>query len=198
MTPGRSIRQVFGDLEISGDLRYHRRGTNPRASINRTPCGNRRELLDAVAADADVPVVEVDGGIAMAGDEADLVADLEAVGGALDAEAAVLVGSALVGRGGLVADQGGPESKASAFRPASTIARSSVGRLITVAHTKRLGSNALIGAPSRSRRSRPLKTRSEPSSDIRAARIRIYSNRSCRQRGRASRASRATTPPAAP
>jgi hypothetical protein len=75
----------------------------------------------------------------MAGDEADLVAEPEAVGGARDAEAAVLVGGALVGRGGLVADEGGPESKASAFKPASTMARSSVGRLITVAHTKRLG-----------------------------------------------------------
>jgi len=32
---------------------------------------------------------------------------------------------------------GGLESKASAFRPASTIARSSAGRLITVAQTKR-------------------------------------------------------------
>jgi hypothetical protein len=40
---------------------------------------------------------------------------------------------------------GGPESKASAFKPASTIARYSVGRLITVAHTKRLGSKALVG-----------------------------------------------------
>src|ERR1700730_1038961 len=40
---------------------------------------------------------------------------------------------------------GGPESKASAFRPASTIARSLAGRLITVAHTKRLGSKALVG-----------------------------------------------------
>ena len=37
---------------------------------------------------------------------------------------------------------GGPESKDSAFSPASTIARSSAGRLITVAHTKRLGSKA--------------------------------------------------------
>jgi hypothetical protein len=33
-------------------------------------------LFDAVAADADVPVVEVDGGVAMAGDETDLVAIL--------------------------------------------------------------------------------------------------------------------------
>jgi hypothetical protein len=56
-----------------------------------------------------------------------------------NAEAAVLVGGALVGRGG------GPESKASAFKPASTIARSWAGRLITVAHTKRLGSKALVG-----------------------------------------------------
>src|SRR6266446_7349885 len=44
---------------------------------------------------------------------------------------------------------GGPESKASALGPASTMARSSVGRLITVAQTKRLGSKALKGSPSR-------------------------------------------------
>jgi hypothetical protein len=42
-------------------------------------------------------------------------------------------------------------SKASAFKPASTIARSSAGRFITVAQTKRLGSKALVGAPSRLR-----------------------------------------------
>jgi hypothetical protein len=41
----------------------------------------------------------------MAGDEADLVADPEAVGGAGDAEAAVLVGGALLGHGGLVAEE---------------------------------------------------------------------------------------------
>ena len=75
-------------------------------SIHRAAGGDRPELLDAVAADGDVPVVEVDGRVAMAGDEADLVADLEAVGGARDAEAAVLVGGALVGGGGLVADEG--------------------------------------------------------------------------------------------
>jgi hypothetical protein len=121
------------------------------ASIHRPAGGDRPELLDAVAADADVPVVEVDGRVAMAGDEADLVADAEAVGGVGYAETAVLVGGALVGGGGLVADERGPESKASAFRPASTIARSSVGRLITVAQTKRLGSKAWVGAPSRSR-----------------------------------------------
>jgi hypothetical protein len=74
----------------------------------------------------------------MAGGEAELVAEAEAVGGALNAETAVLVGGALVGGGGLVSYQRGPrESKASALRLASTIARSSVGRLITVAHTKR-------------------------------------------------------------
>jgi hypothetical protein len=87
----------------------------------------------------------------VAGNEADLVADPEPIGGARDAEPAVLVGGALVGGGGFVADGGGPESKASAFRPASTIARSLGGRLITVAQTKRLGSKALVGAPSRSR-----------------------------------------------
>jgi hypothetical protein len=72
--------------------------------INRAAGGDRPELFDAVAADADIPVVEVDGRVAMAGDEADLVADLEPVGGARDAEPAVLVGGALVGGGGLVAD----------------------------------------------------------------------------------------------
>jgi len=42
----------------------------------------------------------------MAGHEADLVAEPEAIGGAGDAPAAVLVGGALVGGGGLVADEG--------------------------------------------------------------------------------------------
>jgi len=41
----------------------------------------------------------------MAGDKADLVAEAEAVGGAGDAEVAVLVGDALVGGGGFVADE---------------------------------------------------------------------------------------------
>src|ERR1700730_17061519 len=96
----------------------------PRTLINRPTGGDWPELLDAVAADADVPVVEVDGRVALAADEPDLVAESEAVGGARDAEAAVLVGGALVGGGGLVADGGGPDSKASALRPASTTARS--------------------------------------------------------------------------
>src|SRR5690242_5541120 len=75
-------------------------------SIHRTSCSNRPELLDAVGADGDVPVVEVHGRVAVAGDEADLVAEAEAVGGACDAEAAVFVGGALVGGGGFVADEG--------------------------------------------------------------------------------------------
>jgi hypothetical protein len=78
------------------------------SSINRYPASNWPELLDAALADADVPVVEVDGWVAMAGDEADLVAEAEAVGGAGDAEAAVLVGGALVGGGGLVPDERRP------------------------------------------------------------------------------------------
>jgi hypothetical protein len=41
----------------------------------------------------------------MAGNEADLVADLQVVAGAGDAEAAVLVGGALLGGGGFVADE---------------------------------------------------------------------------------------------
>jgi hypothetical protein len=43
--------------------------------------------------------------MAVAGDEADLVAEPEAVGGGRDGEPAVLVGGALVSRGGLVADE---------------------------------------------------------------------------------------------
>src|SRR6516164_3507051 len=54
-------------------------------SVHRPSCGNRPELFDAAGADGDVPVVEVDGGVAMAGDEADLVAEAEAVDGAGDA-----------------------------------------------------------------------------------------------------------------
>src|SRR6266851_1119912 len=50
--------------------------------------------------------VEVDGGVAVAGDQADLVAEREAVGGGGDGEPAVFVGGALVGRGGLVANDG--------------------------------------------------------------------------------------------
>ncbi len=119
-------------------------------SINSAAGGDRPELLDAVGADADIPVVEVDGRVAVAGNQADLVAEPESVGGGRGGEPAVLVGGALVGRGGLVAD-GGPESKASALRRASTTARSSAGRLMTVAQTKRLGSKTLVGAPARSR-----------------------------------------------
>jgi hypothetical protein len=119
--------------------------------VHRASRGDRPELFDAVAADRDVPVVEVDGWVAMAGDEADLVAEAESVGGARDAEATVLVGGALVGAAGSSHTRGDPEPKASALRPASTIARSSVGRLITVANTKRLGSKAFVGTPSQSR-----------------------------------------------
>jgi hypothetical protein len=64
----------------------------------------------------------------MAGDEAKLVADVERVRGTRDAEAAVLVGGALIAGGGLVGNQRRPESKASALRPASTIARSCAGQ----------------------------------------------------------------------
>ena len=53
------------------------------ASIHRPAGGDRPELLDAVSADTDIPVVEIDGRVAMAGDQAQLVADPQAVGGAL-------------------------------------------------------------------------------------------------------------------
>jgi hypothetical protein len=80
------------------------RFSEPR-SVDRAPGSDWPELFDAVGADADISVVEVDGRVAMAGDEADLVADLEAVGRARNAEPSVLVGGALVGGGGLVPHQ---------------------------------------------------------------------------------------------
>jgi len=79
-----------------------------RVLIHCAPGGDGPELLDAVASDTDIPVVEVDGRVAMAGDQADLVAEPEPVGGRRDGEPAVLVRGALVGRGGLVADDRRP------------------------------------------------------------------------------------------
>jgi len=72
----------------------------------------------------------------MAGDEADLAADLEAIVAPLmprrlcssEARSRVAAGSSQT--------KGGPESKASAFRPASTIARSSVGRHVRLDPTR--------------------------------------------------------------
>src|SRR5262249_31821439 len=94
MTPPQSCRLVPILGAVSG-----------RPSINRAAGGDWPELLDALAADADIPVVEIDGRVAVAGDEAQLVADIEPVGGARNAEPAVLVGGALVGGGRLVADE---------------------------------------------------------------------------------------------
>jgi hypothetical protein len=82
--------------------------------------------------------------VAVARDQPDLVAEAEPVGGGGDGEPAVLVGGALIGGGGLVADERRTRIEGERLQPASTMARSSVGRLITVAQTKRLG------APSRS------------------------------------------------
>jgi hypothetical protein len=74
-------------------------------SIHRTSRCNRPELFDAVVADGDVPVIEVDGRVAMAGDEAELVAEAEPIGGARDAETACASGRPLVGGGRFVADE---------------------------------------------------------------------------------------------
>ena len=69
------------------------------------PSGSDRQI-DAIVADADVPVIEVDGRVAVAGDQPPLVTEAEPVGGAGNAEPAVLVGGALFGGGGgLVADE---------------------------------------------------------------------------------------------
>jgi hypothetical protein len=57
-----SSRIAFGDHRTSDH------------SINRAAGGDRPDLLDTVAAHADIPVVKVDGRVAVAGDQADLVA----------------------------------------------------------------------------------------------------------------------------
>ena len=121
------------------------------ASINRAAGGDRPELLDAVATDGDVPVVEVDGRVAMAGDEADLVADLETVGGARDAEPSVLVGGALGGGGGFVADERG--TRVEGERPEAGIDDCAVlGRAVHHRRpTEGLGSKALVETPAWSR-----------------------------------------------
>ena len=49
--------------------------------IHCAPGGDGPDLLDAVAADTDIPVVKVDGRVAMAGDQPDLVTEPEPVGG---------------------------------------------------------------------------------------------------------------------
>jgi hypothetical protein len=87
----------------------------------------------------------------MAGDEAHLVADAEPVRRARYAEPAVLVGGALIAGGGLVGNQ--RRARVESQRLEARIDDRTVLRrgLITVAHTKRLGSKALVGAPSRSR-----------------------------------------------
>jgi hypothetical protein len=78
-------------------------------------------LPDAVATDTDIPVVEVDGRVAMAGDQPDLVAEPEPVGGGRDREAAMLVGGALI-RAGSSQTSGGPGSKAKLIPVTSAIA----------------------------------------------------------------------------
>jgi hypothetical protein len=89
----REIRRQFQRRKYSW-LQIHRRnivndaqgtpasGYGEATSIlHRTAGGDRPELLDAVVADADVPVVKVDGRVAVARDQADLVAETEPVGG---------------------------------------------------------------------------------------------------------------------
>ena len=53
-------------------------------SIDRAAGGDWPDLLDAIAAHTDVPVVKIDRGVAVAGDQPDLVAEPEPVGGRRD------------------------------------------------------------------------------------------------------------------
>jgi hypothetical protein len=71
------------------------------------------------------------------------------IGGQADGKPAVLVGGALIGGGGLVADERRAGIEGQSLEAGARMARSSVGRLITVAQTKRLGSKALVGVPLR-------------------------------------------------
>ena len=60
------------------------RSEGGRQSINRAAGGDRPDLLDAVAALTDIAVVKVDGRVAMAGDQPDLVVETEPIGGGRD------------------------------------------------------------------------------------------------------------------
>src|ERR1700730_1406961 len=101
---GSGLRLKVSLLSVTAPARLP--GYVAMCSIHPAACGDRPELLDAVGADADIPVVEVDGRVAMAGDQADLVAEREPGGGGGDGEPSVLVRGALIGRRGLVADDG--------------------------------------------------------------------------------------------
>jgi Tfp pilus assembly protein PilF len=98
------------------------------SSIERAAGGDRPELLDAIASDADVPVVEVDVGSQWPGIRRILSPSPRRFVAGGNGEPAVLVGGAPVGGGWLAADKRRTESRASALRPASTIARSLAGR----------------------------------------------------------------------
>src|SRR5262245_25028831 len=56
------------------------------ASGERAPARHGPDALDPLAADADVPIVQVDRRVAMAGDEADLFADVETLDFAFDVQ----------------------------------------------------------------------------------------------------------------
>jgi hypothetical protein len=62
-------------------------------------------------------MVGVDGRVAVAGDQLDLVAGPEPVGGSRNREPAVLVGGELVGRGRLAADERRPRIEGERLQP---------------------------------------------------------------------------------
>jgi hypothetical protein len=87
----------------------------------------------------------------MAGDEADLVADLETVGGARDAAPSMLVGGTLGGGGGFVADERGTRVEGERLE-AGIDDRAVLGRAVHHSRpTEGLGSKPLVETPSRSR-----------------------------------------------
>jgi hypothetical protein len=143
-----AVNRMRSLISLKRSLRGHASGRS--ASINRAAGGDRPELFDAVSADADIPVVEVYGRVAMAGDEVDLVADLKTVGGARDAEPSALVGGALGGGGGFVADERGTRVEGERLE-AGIDDRAVLGRAVHLRRvTEGLGSKALVETPSRS------------------------------------------------
>ena len=109
--------------------------------------GRRRYRFDHVAAHADIPIVQVDGRIAMARDQTQTTPS--AMRGAADRQPAMLVEAPTYMASSWSATRGRPLSTAKLSLP-SMITWSSATRLITVASTTRLCSNSCIGSPSAS------------------------------------------------
>src|SRR3546814_7157528 len=92
-------RRRPGSIEGRMQGRLQPAGRMNSALQQRAARRDRPQRLDPIAADADIPIVEVDRGIAVPRDQPELVADPEAavIAAAAKSERAVLVGSADIG-----------------------------------------------------------------------------------------------------